>query len=232
LGTASSGRATAYPNREELPAAVLSFVGALPILWLVLVVFLTMILLWAASAGSIFFLLLVVVLALACIALAVVALRSIRRSTPTSLQLESSRLVAIWPGPHGRRESIPFEHITAVDPRQWRWTYGKGGYAHYTPPTVRYSLKSIEQGPDSKDDADYPAIFLTAANAARVDSALRTWSLGVPGELRAGVPSALDSVGAKWRPAVWSECMLCGGPLEGEGERESGVCARCKPLEA
>jgi hypothetical protein len=31
-------------------------------------------------------------------------------------------------------------------------------------------------------------------------------------------------------PAVWSECMRCGGPLETEAERETGICRGCMVL--
>lgn len=236
MGDPFSAAPTEFPNREKLPFAARTFLGALPILWVVIavVVLLLLAVSTAASAGADLVLAAMALLTIGLVAIVVIGARAIPQRTPTSVRLESSALLALWKGPDARSESIAFERITAVEPRKWRWTSGKGGYAHFVPSVVRFETRPGEAGPDSTEGADEGVVYLTDENASRVESALKNWSRGLPAGSPSALPTATEVARKRWQPgpAVWSECMRCGGPLEGEAERESGICSGCRTLAA
>jgi hypothetical protein len=232
LGAVTSGQDAEYPNCEELPFAVRSFVGALPVLWTVIVLAVLAAWLWTANIGTPLISIAWVLLSIAIAALVLVGARAIPKRTPTSIRVESSCLLAIWRGSDEERESIPFERITSVEPRQWRWPSGKGGYAHFIPSAVRLESQTLGAEVDLGDGQDAGVVYLTDENATRVHSSLLRWSVSNPVDAQEALPSTSDTARSRWRPhpAEWSECMRCGRPLNGEAERQLGVCSGCRVL--
>ncbi|MCI4351036.1 MAG: hypothetical protein L3K15_05945 [Thermoplasmata archaeon] len=234
------GGSTAYSNHEELGFAARSLAGALPFLLMFGFVWVLLLLVWLENRQELFFLVLMGAFAVAAAGLSILGIRATRSRTPTSIELGPAGLVVKWEGTRGRREAIPFDRITSVDPRHWHWTSGRGAYAQFTPASVQYeqaeatAVKGL-----TGDQLGDEVVYLTDENAERVRTAMRLWGAGVPVRPEYGPgfdPIPIPPKVPLSRDAAWGEivdfaanCGRCGRTLESEGERKSGTCTGCSP---
>jgi hypothetical protein len=230
-----------YPNHEELAFSTMSFLGALPILWIVGAIWVLVLLLWLENEHNPFFIAILGAFTVAVGALGVLGIRSTRSRTPTSIEIGSTALTAVWAGSPSRKESIPYDRITSVDPQHWHWSSGRGGYARFTPSSVQYSRPepAIADSP-AEDAMGDEVVYLTDQNADRVRAAVQRWGVGVPVRPEYSTPTKFapsvpggslsrDEAGAAIVDYA-EKCNRCGCPLKSTSEQGPGVCADCGPL--
>jgi hypothetical protein len=167
-----------YPNHELVAYSVRAFVGALPVtgflfaLWaIVLVAVIT------AGAGGIVLVIMLPVSALFA-AIAGFGIRSVERRTPQEVDIGPSSIAARWGSPEPRTELVTFERIDSVDPRRWKWTSGRGAYARFIPATVE--VRPVATGPDHVASEDDTHLYVSDANAARLEAVLASWKSRQP----------------------------------------------------
>lgn len=95
--------------------------GWFPILILAVIVYGLLVYVWLSSPDSPVIAGLLAAWTASAVAAAGWLAHSLRRRTPTSIELSASEVAAIWSGTPSRRELVQFRQVRSINPRHWRW---------------------------------------------------------------------------------------------------------------